>query len=399
MSDALKAASITRRLADTGSDRWAVHFEARRRAKAGEDIIELTIGEPDIPTPEPLIDVAHQRMREGRTRYSGGRGEPAMIAAVAAHYSKRTGRDITAANVLCVPGTQAALALTMLSLVEVGDDVLVPDPYYATYEGVVKASGARLVPVPMQAENGFHLTADQLENAITPRSKVLLLNTPHNPSGAVLSASEIAAIGAVCKHHNLWIVSDEVYEQLVYDGAFASPFDNADLADRTIALSSISKSHAAPGFRSGWCVGPAWFTNAMQPVSETFLFGSQPFISDMTAHALAEDTTTARRMADNYKRRIALLMQAFAGQDAVQPLKPEAGMFMLVDVSRTGLTGENFALALLREKAVATMPGSSFGAGGEAFIRLSLTVDDALLTTAAERIVDFAASLGAGEQR
>jgi arginine:pyruvate transaminase len=177
--------------------------------------------------------------------------------------------------VLCFPGTQTALFATMLGLAERGDTVLVGDPLYATYEGVIRATGAEPVTVPLRAEHGFHLRAEDVEAAVDARARVLLLNTPHNPTGAVLSREEIARIGAVCRWHDLWIVCDEVYEELILDGRdFASPFDDAALAERTVVVSSISKSHAAPGFRSGWAVGPEAFCTRLLPVSETMLFGN-----------------------------------------------------------------------------------------------------------------------------
>lgn len=391
MSD-LTTASITSRLASLGSDRWSVHFEARRRVLAGEDLIELTIGEPDIPTPPVLIETAYEAMKAGRTGYSAGKGEAGMLQALADKYAARSGRPLTKDNFLALPGTQAALAFVMMSLVEAGDAVLLPDPYYATYEGVVRATGADFVPVPMSGDNGFHLTAEQLEAAITPNAKVLLLNSPHNPTGAVLTADEIAAIGDVCIKHNLWIVSDEVYESLIYEGSFASPFDNDALADRTIVTASISKSHAAPGFRSGWCVGPQWFVDRAQSVAEAALFGNQPFIADMTAHAVEHVHDTAEHMGTAYKRRIAILLDAFQHSNKVVPLKPEAGMFMLLDVSATGLSGKDFAMGLL-DHGVGVMPGYAFGNQAQNFIRLSLTVDDTLLVTAANRIIQYAESV------
>ncbi len=384
----LKTASITARLASLGSERWAVHFDARRRIKAGQDIIELTIGEPDVPTPEHLLDVATGSMRAGRTRYAEGRGEPVLLAALAEKYSQRSGRQVSVDNALAFPGTQAALAITMMGLVEAGDAVLVPDPYYATYEGVVRSTGADFVPVAMSADNGFHLTPEQLEKAVTPNSKVLLLNSPHNPTGATLSRSEIEAIGAVAIKHDLWIVSDEVYEPLIYNGEFCSPFDLETLWERTIAVSSISKSHAAPGFRAGWGVGPAWAMRHIQSVSETLLFGGQPFIADMTAHALSHRDNTAQVMGSAYQRRIQVLKSAFAENEVLRPLEPDAGMFMLVDVTASGLDGESFAKQLL-DHGVAVMPGSSFGNQARHFIRLSLTVDETLLAEAARRMVSF----------
>ncbi len=381
----LATASVLDRVAALGTERWAVHFEGRRRAKNDPTFIELTIGEPDLPTPPELLDIATQSMMAGRTKYSVGKGEPALLEALARKYSARTGREITPGHFLAFPGTQAALAIVMLGLVEKGDAVLVPDPYYATYEGVVRMTGADFVPVPMDASNGFRLTADQLRAAIVPNAKVLLLNNPHNPTGAVIDAQAIAEIGEVCREHDLWIVSDEVYESLLYEGDFASPFDVDELADRVIANASISKSHAAPGFRSGWAVGPPWVMDRIQPLSEALLFGNQPFIADMTVHALDNPGDVSLQMAKSYQQRISVLMEAFEGT-RLRPLKPLSGMFMLVDVSDTGLDGEAFATLLL-DQGVSVMPGTSFGAQAAHFVRLSLTVPDDKLREAAGRMV------------
>ncbi len=234
------------------------------------------------------------------------------------------------------------------------------------------------------------MRAEDLEKAVTPECRVLLLNTPHNPTGAVLTAEEIAAIGEVARRHDLWIVCDEVYEELVFDALFASPFDNPDLAERTVVVSSISKSHAAPGFRSGWAVGPAEFTERLLPISETMLFGQQPFIADMTAYALTHDIDTARQMRESYSRRARRIIDGLAGASGVSVLPPEAGMFALIDVSGTGLSGEAFAWALLEEEGVAVMPGSSFGDKARNFLRVSLTVPDAAIEEACRRIAALA---------
>lgn len=386
----MRYASITDRLASLGSEKWAVHAEARRLKSEGVPVIELTIGEPDVAPDPALLDEAERAMRAGRYRYSNGRGEPSVVDAIVRKYRKRRA-DVAADNVLCFPGTQTALFSVMLGLVEKGDAVLVGDPLYATYEGVIRATGAERIAVPLSPENGFHMQAADLEAAITPECRVLLLNTPHNPTGAVLTAAEIAAIGDVCRRHDLWIVCDEVYEELVFNAAFASPFDDPGLAERVIVVSSISKSHAAPGFRSGWAVGPAEFCARLLAVSETMLFGGQPFIADMTAHALDNPIPTAATMRETYRRRAAHVAGALARAPGLVPLPPEAGMFIVVDVSGTGMSGEAFAWALLSEEGVAVMPGSSFGAEAENFVRLSLTVPDEAIDEACRRIAALAA--------
>lgn len=389
----MRYSAVTDRLAGLGSDKWAVHMRAKAMARAGNDIILLTIGEPDIPTPPDLVDVAAAAMRSGRTGYSNGRGEPDFVAAIAEKYTMRSGRPIRAENVLCFPGTQTALYATMTGLVGPGDEVLVGDPLYATYEGVIRSTGARLVPVPLRVEDDFRMAAGDLEAAITPRSRVLLLNTPHNPTGAVLERAAIAALGNVARRHDLWIVSDEVYEDLIYDGVFASPLDDPALVERAISVASISKSHAAPGFRAGWAVGPAAFCARVLPLSETMLFGGPPFIADMAAHALRHASTAAPSMRAAYRRRAERIVARLDALPGVKARMPQAGMFVLADIRGTGLSGETFATRLLDEAGVAVMPGESFGTALHGWIRVSLTAPDAAIDSALDRIAAFMPAL------
>ncbi|MGV8937534.1 MAG: pyridoxal phosphate-dependent aminotransferase [Allorhizobium sp.] len=388
----MRYASITERLAHLGSGKWAIHLEARAMAASGIPVIELTIGEPDIAPDPALLAECTRSMLAGRTRYSNGRGEASVVSALVDKYRKRRA-DVSERNILCFPGTQTALFAVMLALVENGQGVLVGDPYYATYEGVIASAGAHMIPVPLRPEKAYHLQAEDLAAAITPEARVLLLNTPHNPTGAVLTADEIAAIGKVCRAHDLWIVCDEVYEELIFNKPFASPFDNADLAERTIAVSSISKSHAAPGFRSGWAAGPAEFCDRLLPVSETMLFGIQPFIADMTAMAVSQPFDTSRRMRTSYERRARLVTTSLGDNGPLRPLMPEGGMFLVIDVSATGLSGSEFAVKILHDKHVAVMPGASFGVEAQHLIRVSLTVSDEQLAVAAGRMSDLAAEL------
>jgi arginine:pyruvate transaminase len=247
----------------------------------------------------------------------------------------------------------------------------------------------------LRAEAGFRMQAADVAERITPQSRVLFLNTPHNPTGAVLRAADLQALGQLAIAHDLWIVCDEVYEELVFDGCtFASPLADPALADRVVVASSISKSHAAPGFRSGWCVGPAEFCARALPLSETMLFGNQPFIADMTALAVSAPSTVAPGMRLRFARRASLIHALLDGQVGLRVNRPEAGMFALVDVRATGLSGTAFAMGLLAAKDVAVMPGESFGATLAGWVRLSLTVPDDRLAEACARIADYA---GAGQ--
>ena len=386
----MRLTAITERLAGLGGGKWEVHLKARQMAAAGADLVEMTIGEPDVPTPPELIEAAAQAMHAGRTGYSDGRGEAHLRAALADSYSTSRGRKFGPENILCFPGTQTALYAVLQGVAEPGTEVLAGDPMYATYEGVIRASGAEMVPVPLRPEAGFRMQASDLAARITPRSRAILLTTPHNPTGAILTAQDLREIGELAVQHGLWIISDEVYEHLVFDGAeFVSPLSDPALADRVIAVSSISKSHAAPGFRSGWAVGPADFCSALLPVSETMLFGNQPFIADMTEKAVREGSSVAPGMTSRFAARAALLVQRLHGETGLRVHRPEAGMFALVDVSATGMDGDAYAWDLL-DSGVAVMPGSAFGESLKHWVRVALTIDDESFGTALDRIVAHA---------
>ncbi len=390
----MRYAGMSGRLAGLGGAKWELHNRAREMSAQGVDVIELTIGEPDVATPAELMQVATRAMMSGRTGYSNGRGEPELLRALAARYSARRGRPIGIDQIMCLPGTQTTLFAVLMAMVETGDEVLVGDPMYATYEGLIRATGAKVVPVPLRPEQGFHIQAADIAARITPQSRVIFLNSPHNPTGAVLTATELSAIGKLAVQHDLWILCDEVYEDLVFDGvAFVSPLDDPALAERVVVCSSISKSHAAPGFRSGWCVGSAEFTRHLLPLSETMLFGSQPFIADMTAAAVSAPSPVAAGMATRFAKRAGMIHAALDGVAGLRVHRPDAGMFALLDVRATGLSGEEFASRLLDTAHVAAMPGESFGTALGGWLRLALTQPDDRIATACTRIAAFATTL------
>ena len=387
----MRFAKITERLNGLGSEKWAVHIDGKRRAALGEPLIFLSIGEPDAPPPGAIMDIAEKQMRAGRTRYAEGRGEANARRALARLYTRQTGRAIHENQFIYLPGTQTALYAAMTTVIDVGDEVLMADPYYATYEGVIASAGGITVPVRVDPDHGFHLKAADLEKSITPKTRALLMNTPSNPTGAVFTRSEIEKIGRLCEKHDLWIISDEVYATLTYGNTvFASPFDVPELEKRTIVVSSISKSHAMPGFRCGWIAASADFCDRCIPVTETMLFGSQPFLEDAMAFALDNHFPEVDAMKRDYEARARALVAALRGSKKVSARMPEGGMFVMVDVRKTGLSGEAFAWKLLQEEGVVTMPGESFGAGGSGHLRVALTVDVEQITEACKRIARLA---------
>jgi len=387
----MRYATITERLAGLGGDKWALSMAAREMRRRGEAVIDLTIGEPDVGTPPELSALAAERMQAGRTQYSNGRGEPDLLAALAARYSDRLGRAVGTDRFLCLPGTQTSLYLALLAVTEAGDEVLVSDPMYATYEALIRASGAAPVTAPLRPGHGFRLQAADLEPLVSARTRAILINTPHNPTGAILSPDDLAAILDLAARHDLWVISDEVYGDLTHDGRPApSALGDPAHEGRVIAVASISKSHAAPGFRSGWLCAPAAFCTRALPLSETMLFGSQPFIADMTAAALSGPPVLARAMAARMARRAQILHAVLDGVAGLLLHRPEAGMFALLDHRALSGDSQGFALDLLAATGVAAMPGASFGPALEGWLRLALNATDADTAEAGARIAAFA---------
>ena len=390
----MRFSKIGDRLAGLGSEKWAVHVEGREREAKGHDMIFLSIGEPDAAPPKAILDEAYKQMLARRLRYSPGNGEPSVLNALSRYYTKQTGREITPEQFLFLPGTQTALYMAFISILNEGDEVLLLDPYYATYEGVICGPGGKPVAVPLDPDNGFHPNLDAIETAITPRTKALLLNSPSNPTGAVFTSAEIKAIGALCKKHDLWIVSDEVYATMIYgNNIFTSPFFDKDLEERTIVTSSVSKSHALPGFRCGWIAASEEFVKNALSITETMLFGSQPFLQDATALALDTHFPEADDMRHSYEARARVLVDGLKNSKTVSARMPEGGMFVMVDVRKTSVSGEVFARQLLNEHNVVCMPGESFGKCGAGHLRVALTVDESQIAEAARKIAALANSI------
>ena len=378
------------RLGGIGRALWAVHYEASRRRAQGDDIIMLSIGEPDMPTPPAIVEAAERSLRAGRTHYSPAEGEPEVLQALADSYTKRTGRLIEPSQLMFTPGTHTALYLVCQTLLDAGDDLLVPEPFYAAYTPVVSVTGANVVPVPLRAEEGFRLRPDDLAAKITPKTKALLLNNPHNPTGAVLSPGAVEEITRICHENGTWVISDEVYEHLVYRGTFSSPFDIDQYAEGVAVVSSLSKSHAMAGWRSGWALASPDLMHRVRQVGEAVTFGAQPFLQDAAVFALQEAADTGAEMCAIFARRAEKACSILNESEHVVAHLPDSGVFVMADISRTGMSGSAFAMALLDSESVATMPGESFGESAAGHLRISLTVPDDELAEACLRLRDFA---------
>jgi len=381
------------RIAGEETGAWRVHWEGVRRRDAGHDVIFLTVGDPDQAAPEAVIGATIEALRRNRTGYSPIIGYPQVRAAVAARFERRTGRPCTADNVVLTPGTQGGLFCALNCLAGLGDEVILPEPIYGPYAGVIGASGARMVNVPLRAEKGFHPDLDTLARAVTPQTRVIWINSPHNPTGAVFTADEIAGIAEVCREHDLWLLSDEVYEDLAFARPHTSPWSLPDMAERTVVASSLSKSHAMAGFRFGWIIGPTALSRHLFDFLLCMYFGGPAFIQDGAVVALGAELPEVNALREAYRRRASLLSGILADAPNCRAIPPEGGMFVLFDVRGSGLGAEDFARELVVHENVALLPCDGFGPSACGHLRIALTAPEPRLEEAGRRIVRFARKL------
>ena len=389
----MRFSPLVDRISGRGTGAWSVHMEAARRREAGHDVIVLTIGDPDQAPPEPVIDATIDALRRHRTGYSAMVGYPRVREAIAARFARRTGQPCSADNVVVTPGAQGGLFCALNCLAGPGDEVVVPEPVYATYGGVVAASGAQMVTVPLRSDRGFHPDLDLMADAVTPRTRVIWINSPHNPTGAVFTAEEIAAVAELCRSRDLWLLSDEVYEDLAFARPHVSPWSLADMAERTVVVSSLSKSHAMPGFRFGWIIGPPKLSRHLFSLLLSMTYGSPAFIQDGVLPALEHELPQVATMREAYRGRARLLSGILADAPRCRVTPPEGGMFVLFDVRGTGLSSHDFAQALLERENVALLPCDGFGPSAVGHLRIALTAPELRLEEAGRRIVSFARGL------
>jgi arginine:pyruvate transaminase len=389
----MRFSPLVERVAGRGSAAWSIHTEARRRQEAGEDVIFLTVGDPDQEPPETVIDATVAALRDRRTGYAPTIGYPALREAIAARVARRSGQPCTADNIAVVPGAQGGLYSAMQCLAGPGDEVVVGEPIYATYEGVIGASGARMVTFPLRPDRGFHPDLDALARAITSQTRVLWINSPHNPTGAVFTRAEVEAVAALCREHDLWLLSDEVYEDLAFARAHTGAWSLSGMAERIVVVSSLSKSHALPAFRLGWVVGPPELIRHLANLLLCLTYGSPAFIQYGALAALRDELPEVAALREDYRRRAALMSELLADAPGCRVIPPEGGMFVLLDIRGTGLGAADFARRLLDGERVAVLPCDGFGPSAAGHLRIALSAPEARLRDAADRILRFARGL------
>ncbi len=382
----------------------AMAARARALRAEGHDVVSLSLGEPDFPTPEHVVQAAHEAALRGETKYPPLGGAEALRAAVAEKFHREHGVKIRPADVLVTNGGKQAIFNALMSLTEAGDEVIIPAPAWAGYEQTVNFTGARPVFVPCPQADGFMLRPEALERAITPRSKLLLLNYPNNPSGAACTEAQLKALAEVLRAYpHVWVLSDDIYEHLLFDGRKHVTLLGVapDLAGRMVTVSGVSKTYAMTGWRVGWCFGPAEFIKACTVVQATATSGVSSVGQAAALAALTGPQDFLAERAAAYQARRDLVVAALNQVPGFACHQPEGAFYVFPSISgclgkttpggRKLHTDVDFAMALLEEAHTGVVQGSAFAMPGH--IRISTATSEAVLAKACARIAEFSAAL------
>jgi aspartate aminotransferase len=369
-----------------GEGALAVFSRAKELERQGRSIIHLELGEPDFHPAAPVVDSLRNAVASGRDRYCATRGIPALREEIA-HYLART-RQLTVQpdQVLVAPGCKMALSLAMMALIEPGDEVLYPNPGFPIYPSFTRGLGATAVPFALREENQFQPDLAEIAAKITPKTRVLLFNSPNNPTGTVFDPRAIAGIAALAIKHDLWVITDEIYARIVFNGDYHSIWSIAGMPERTIIIDGFSKSFAMTGWRLGYAVAPVALIDAMDLlVLNTFTCAAE-FTQVAAIEALHDSTNAVDAMVAEYKLRSNLFVKSLAKIPGFRCHSPEGAFYAWVNIEDTGLAAEEVQKILLEEAGVAAIAGAAFGAEGKNYLRFSLVSARNLLEDALDRI-------------
>ncbi|HEY7908895.1 MAG TPA: pyridoxal phosphate-dependent aminotransferase [Thermomicrobiales bacterium] len=368
---------------------------ARQLTAAGHDVVDLGGGDPDFPTPAHIIQAAAEAMEAGFTHYVASAGIPPLRKAIAAKLLRDNGLTYDANSELIVtPGGKAAIAISLLALVGSGDEVLVLDPGWVSYAPATQLADATPVQVPLSPDDNWTITADRIRRYVTPRSRVLIFNSPNNPTGRVATRAELEAVADVAREHDLIVISDEIYEKLIYDGhTHTSIASLPGMQERTIIVNGFSKPYAMTGWRLGYVAARRELVTQIATIHSHTATCATSFaqVGGTAAYDGPQECITTMNAA--YDRRRRLVADGLSALPGVTCPLPEGAFYAFADIRGTGLTSTEFATRLLQSQYVAVTPGDAFGPAGAGYVRLSVANSDAMLQKAVERIGAFVRSL------
>jgi arginine:pyruvate transaminase len=389
----MKFSRASDRLAVDDSTLWDVHDKACARQAKGEDVILFSIGDPDLPTLDFIVDHAIDSLKAGRTHYSPGAGEVDLRQAIADIETGASGKVTNIDQIVVHPGGTNAIFTTLSCFLNEGDEIIIPAPMYVGYQGLLGAIGARVVPVQLNALDNFALDMQAVKDAFTENTRVLFLNTPGNPGGNMISEAQLRELAAFCFERQVWIVCDEVYSMITFAQRHTSLLNAADTLDNVVVIDALSKSHAMTGWRMGWTVSSEDTAKRLLAFGSGSVFGCCQFVQDAAAFALNNDEEYTRAIADEYRVRRNYALERIEAIPGLSANSPEAGMFIMMNVAQVEPDGLMFAAGLLEDCGVSVLPGAAFGDITRHFVRLSLTHPVHVMSKAFDRIERYVAAL------
>jgi aspartate aminotransferase len=374
-------------------------FEAAARARAleatGRDVIHLEIGEPDFDTPANIREAAKRALDEGWTHYGPPLGLPALREAIAADATQRKRFAADAANVIVTPGAKPIMFYALLALIEDGDEVIYPDPGFPIYESMTRYAGGTPVPIALREENDFRLDPDELRELVTPRTKLIIFNSPHNPTGSVLSADDIAAIADVSRQNDITVLADEIYGRGIYEGEHHSVAALPDMPERTIVLDGFSKAYAMTGWRLGYAIVPPALVEPYSKLIINSVSCTSTFEQMAAVEALTGPQDAVDAMVEEFRVRRQLVVDGLNRIPGFRCRMPQGAFYAFPNVAGTGLSGTELADRLLTEAGVCVLSGTAFGQVGRDHLRISYANSQENLSRALERIEEVVAGLPA----
>ncbi len=369
--------------------RYSVIREMGELAAHLEDVINLGIGEPDFDTPAIIIEKAFEDAKTGHTHYTSSQGDQELLEKLAVEVSTATGTHIKVSSVIVTDGGMGALTVALKTVLEQGDHVLLLEPHFPDYMAHVALAGGIAVKVSSRFEDNFVPRPEDIENSITPRTRAIILNSPNNPTGAVIPGVMLDAIARIAIRHNLIVISDEVYDRILFEGPFESIYSRPGMAERTLVIKSFSKTYAMTGWRVGYCYGPRIIIDQMIKVVNFSRACANSVGQRAAIAALGSDPSLVEEMKNRFAARVELVYSMLKAIKGVRVLKPKGSFYIFVDISQITLQSRKFAIQLLQQEKVVVIPGYAFGDSGEGCIRLACTRSRPVLEEGINRIEAF----------
>jgi len=388
------AIMLARSMARLGTE---TAFVVLARAKAleaeGKDIVHLEIGEPDFDTPPNIIEAAVKALRGGYTHYGPAAGLPEVRQTFAEYIAKDRCIEVGPENIVITPGGKPIIYYPLTALVDPGDEVVYPNPGFPIYESVINFLGAKAVPIKLAEEQEFSFSMDELARLVNDQTKLLIINSPQNPTGGVLSASDLDAIAELAIRYDFWVLADEIYNKIIYQGQHESITTRPGMLERTILLDGHSKTYAMTGWRLGFGVMPAKLAEQVAKLQTNCTSCTASFTQIAGAEALTGPQDMAQSMVTEFKARRDLLVDGLNAIDGVTCLRPKGAFYVFPNITGLGLKSKEAETKLLDEYGVAALAGTSFGAFGEGYLRFSYANSQENIRKALDRIADFAADV------